>query len=313
MYHGTVYMPSPLWRDKHPADMLSIFTEELAATFGWKTLSGGHLDISDVEGSVLFVIKAPQAGHPRAVEGIGKLSKNIKLVSYFQDIHGMTQSVTREIMDRSDLIITAYRDVFYRKYPQYKHKTVYIPAFIAPAARYLELPLDRSIDKCLITGSTIKDFYPLRYKAATSRSRLFSVVKHPGYNGMVGKSENPGVFVGDKYAKLLNAHSACLTCVSINEYVVCKLFEIMAAGSLLVCNKCDEMDDLGFRDGFNYIRVDERSYLRTVKDIITHSKSYGAVAARGRELVAKGHTLDHAMASIMTELTQRGIVNWMSR
>ena len=304
-YSGTVYIPSCLWRDNHPADMLSFFAEALSDEFGWKLICSPQLNVKDIEGDILFTIKSPQHAFPDVLINIDSLPDSVYYVAYIQDIHGGEEFVNKRLkvaLDRSDLILITYRDVFYMSFPEYMHKTEYVPAFIAPTSRYLSLEIGEKKDKGLITGY-ISDFYPLR--RAASKSPLFDVIPHPGYHNINKKKD---IYVGDNYAELINSYLFSLTDITVQEYVVCKLFEIMASGTVLMSDWCSEMADLGFEDGVNYVKVDCHNFEAKARDLLNNKDLAYSIIKNGRAFVMSNFTLEKRISDIRGILENKGVV-----
>jgi hypothetical protein len=304
MFNGTVFLPLRVSRDRHPADHLSIFAEMIAEEYNYKIICADKLALSDVVGNVLFTIKAPQISYYDCLEDISALPKHIKYVSYIQDLDG---EENREYLQalmaaftRADVILYSYRDAFCGAYPEYVSKGIFFPAFVIPSERYLGITNEflGRIRKCLFTGEHFAGYYPLRSKIVTSnRSDLFEIIGHPGYGvDMTPKLGNHSVFIRDRYAKKLSDYTCAITTTfqggtkTTFNWVVCKYYEIMAAGCVLLANWCPEMDELGFVDGGNYIKIDSDNYLHKVEDVVHNPAKYTDIVACGREFTRQYHT-----------------------
>jgi len=303
-YRGTVYIPTMVSRDRHPADHLSIFAEMIAKEFNYKILCTDSLDIGQVEGDTLFTIKSPQVSYPKALKDISKLKQEIRFVSYLQDLNN---TVLKESLERADLILYSYKEAFGGSFSEYRHKSLYFPTFVIPSERYfsIENEFNKRIKKCLVTGVTDGQWYPLRHKASLGSQEIFEVIPHPGHNIPVSELINdPKVYVRDKYARKLSEYVCSLTSTlkgktkATTNWLVCKYFEIMASGTVLVANWCPEMDELGFVDMENYVKADTSNFETIVKDIIFNAHAYEDIAQAGREFTRTYHTIERRMETL---------------
>ena len=308
MHNGTVFLPAPISRDYHPSDWSSLFAETLAETFNWKLISGHKLNIDAVEGDILFTIKAPQCGFIDVLGDIGRVPKHIKVINYLQDIRGDAYYFKRmeQILKRSDLILYSYKQSFENGWPQYTKKGLYFPIFVSPSDRFFSLGSHVQLKKCLVIGATDPTWYPLRHKATTLSKDLVTVVPHPGYQTSVKTLQKDNRFVGaNRYAELMNQHICCVTSTLHNikekctyHWVVLKLFEIMAAGSVLVSNWCEEMAELGFKDGVNFVSANVDNLEEKVGDIVSHPLKYEQISKNGRALAKSHHTVANRIESL---------------
>jgi len=102
------------------------------------------------------------------------------------------------------------------------------------------------INKILLSGTKTKE-YP-------ARKKLNYIA---GYNNNVEVLKN-GIYLGHEYIKYLNKFLCCFTCCANKAlpYIIGKFFEIPSSGSLLLAYDefvKDELNNLGFIDGENYI------------------------------------------------------------
>jgi len=312
---GTIFLPAQVSRDRHPADLLSVFTEKLSEKFDWKIICSNKLSIDEIEGNILFLVKTPQKDYPEIVDrNFISINKNIKVISYFQDIHLSGnynvdlkyQNNMVNVLDRSDLILYSYKEAFRKKWPTYFQNAIWCPTFIAPSERYLNLPFNNfPKNKCLLIGASVKSHYPLRHAVSQSKSELFEIIRHPGYNI---NPNNDKMFIRDNYAKKLNEYLCCLSCTMTTQYVVTKFFEILGSGSILISDWIPEMSELGFRNGKNFIQVNINNFEEKVGDIIENPSKYKHIRNNGRELVKNFHTVEHRIGYLEKLLKER---NWI--
>jgi len=324
VYDGTVFLPARISKEQHPSDWSSLFAETLAKTFSWKIVCSNKLLPSDIEGEILFTIKAPQLGYPNVLTTIDKISKDIKIVNYLQDIRGDDQNYLRymhQMLERSDLILYSYKESFENGWPEYIKKGVYFPVFIIPSERFLSLEQDINAQekKCLVIGCTDRKWYPLRHKATMLSRDLFNVIPHPGYDisfNQLAERKNRKFVDAIEYAEMMNKHICCVTSTLNNEcsnrtnhWVVLKLFEIMAAGSILISDWCEEMNGLGFIDGINFIDADANNLEEKVGDIVGNPAKYEKISKEGRAFVKNNHTIERRIESLKKILRNIGYRN----
>ena len=118
--------------------------------------------------------------------------------------------------------------------------------------------------------------------------------KYPGY-------KNPRHDVcGKKYIKLLSSYLACFTCCSTMDtpYLISKFFEIPGSGSLLVAydeHVKDQLKELGFIDGCNYISVTQENFVKKLNYILDpqNRTKINTIRYNGYELIESRHLLSH--------------------
>jgi hypothetical protein len=107
------------------------------------------------------------------------------------------------------------------------------------------------------------------------------------------------------FQRTLSLSKSCVTDGGANNYPVRKFFEIPAAGALLVCPPAVGMESLGFKDGINYVAVRKaEDVLEVVKSVAADPGRYESIAASGRDLVFRRHSLQ-ARSDQLREAVQR--------
>ena len=150
----------------------------------------------------------------------------------------------------------------------------------------------------LLSGSTSALWYP--YRSAVEQmvlngDRRFVQHRHPGYEGRYDPAA-----VGRGYARILNRHVACITDGLIFNYSVAKMFELPAAGCLLLVN--DEISpvlgQLGFQPFIHYVPYTLSSLNATVDAVLdpANAASVDAIRAQGQALVWARHTVQERAA-----------------
>ncbi len=94
------------------------------------------------------------------------------------------------------------------------------------------------------------------------------------------------------FQRALSTSKCCFTDGGANNYPVRKFFEIPAAGAVLLAAPAVGMEALGFEDRVNYIAVSTADdAVAAVREITENPDRYDALAAAGRDLVLRRHSL----------------------
>lgn len=179
------------------------------------------------------------------------ISNDIRVLIYSNDLHYKPECQEKHIMRRNHIhnleniyICANYYYCYLNFYKIDPKRIIKYPAFVDDDF-YVEFnPIP--INKILLSGTKTKE-YPARKKLNTIS----------GYNTNVNVLKN-GIYLGLEYIKHLNKYLCCFTCCANKNlpYIIGKFFEIPSSGSLLLAYDefvKDELGNLGFVDGVNYI------------------------------------------------------------
>jgi hypothetical protein len=126
----------------------------------------------------------------------------------------------------------------------------------------------------------------------------FVILDHPGYENFQGSP-----VVGRGFAMQLNKYAACLTDGLHLNYTIAKIFEIPAAGCLLVVNS--EMKPflarLGFYDGLHFLAYDGARVLSELVDRVLdprNAKAILTIRRRAQQLVWRRHSVASRAAEL---------------
>ena len=86
---------------------------------------------------------------------------------------------------------------------------------------------------------------------------------------------------------------------SVFGYVVGKYIEIPASGSLLVANYTPDLDVLGFRDGVNYVKVNEENVEKKLRMIISNPEDFEDIRKNGREFVLDKFGIEKSFSKLV--------------
>lgn len=155
----------------------------------------------------------------------------------------------------------------------------------------MELNL-KPIKKILLSGTILKN--------QEDRNFLLSLAKsHTDYFDILpyeNKKRPEKLCYDKKYYEYLSKYICCIV-DSIDNYILPKIFEICASGSLLLCFNNFEIFDvyekLGFIDGTNYISCNSDNIIEKIEWILNPiNKDYvDLIRKTGYELVKKSHTI----------------------
>lgn len=183
-----------------------------------------------------------------------------------------------------DVILATYPDKLQAWFPEISSSKIkWMPH---SAASCFQPTFEPSSEKILLSGSKTWP-YPFRqFCQIKLPADVCDIVDHPGYPGYPGDVNNKSTHdkthmqnVGrEQYAHLLRQYPAMLVCGSIFHYLVAKVFEGMAAGCLVICDR-DSLNQrlsmLGFIEGQHYVGTDIFHVIDdtvNVKDMYLHDR-----------------------------------------
>ncbi len=268
-------------------------------------------DFTDTSYGVVIVLKSPNKGAFDLMSGVKSLPKSTKVILYLSDLHsndevkacGLSTQPSefyhkmKEMCERADLIICPYKSSFLYKYPEFEYKFKFFPHFVDDSYTFPEVSCARN-QQCLVSGALCTTVYPIRLKAYKHRLAVnspFVSLSHPGY--FKSLSGNKYV-VGQRYIAYLGKYMCALTTSSCFDYTVSKYFEIPAAGSLLIASHSRDLDELGFIDGVNYIKVDLDNVIDKTKEVLYNINLYNNIRKAGQELVLANYTKSIAYTNL---------------
>jgi len=191
-----------------------------------------------------------------------------KRIFFCDDVHYFTAHRREQRLRAftwANQILATYPDKLHEWYPEIeKSKVRWSPH---AAASYFQATFSPSSDRILLSGSRSWP-YPFRqFCHAQLPDSICQIVDHPGYPGYPGDKANklqadPAALSrlgAENYSVLLQRYPAMLTCGSIFGYLVAKIFEGMAAGCLVICEReslAKQLSALGFIEGEHFVGTD---------------------------------------------------------
>lgn len=228
----------------------------------------------------------------------GLVSLTIPFGIYVYDIHYQIEA-RKEAIARENVqyIFSHYRDKFHHWFPEYANMMRWLPQH-ANLNIFKDYGLKKDIDY-LLMGAVHERVYPLRYKIVETMKNDpgFVYHEHPGYRNF---DEHDDALVGIKYAQEINRAKVFFTCDSVYKYPIAKYFEVPACKTLLLASFSQELADLGFIPGTNFVSIDENDFQEKAAYYLDHEEERLEIAERGYELVRARHSTTRRAAELLT-------------
>lgn len=234
---------------------------------------------------------------PRGLEKV----KGIPKVIWINDFWHMSQEDwDRTVLDHGfRYVISPYCPPFLREndfrltYSENlrKHiKFIPIPRGIN-AELFRDYDEERTVDVTLL--GAMGDFYQLRnyfHQSLRSQSWLkYFTHPHPGYD-----FDTKGACVGEDYAQSLARSKVFVSCTGRYGLPFIKIFEVLASGALLMCDKPSGSEQLGLIDGETYVEVNKSNFMQKLKYYLSHPEELTRVSAAGQALFLAEYTVEHS-------------------
>ena len=197
------------------------------------------------------------------------------------------------------VILTKYIESYHEIY-----KDVGLPVYHWPHSIDPNTFKDYGCDKeyeVLSTGS-MNGVYPKRmmlnnlFRGHTYYTRI----NRPNNNTYTHPNPWP---IGIDYAKELNKARISIACTSKYHYTIAKIFEIPACNSVLLCDYTNEMKDLGFIPGHNFIEIEEEDgEIEYIEDILHNPKKLNKICENGYRLVHEKHTTQQRVKEFLKHM-----------
>jgi len=240
---------------------------------------------------IVINLGRPNNNHPHSMRGLVKLDKDIKLISYFWDLHFLNKKflpLMSNVLERSDKILCSYDENFRRLWSQYLYKYECMPHFVSPYESYTQLPYNnKPIMKALLTGTIIEWWYPLRCFIRDLNYHYIDILPRSGSSLYPAKTD----LIGDDYIRELNKYFCSIATSTRFKRVTIKHFEIAATGALLLADYVEGLKSIGFIENKHYVRIDKDNVKAVIKDVIENPERYEKIRREGREYVLKNHTI----------------------
>lgn len=177
-----------------------------------------------------------------------------KIGVYIDDLHTHHNKIKRSIV-LADILFLSYPYLINKFYEiNTKKQIFYLQHSPVKIGKF-----NNFTNQVICLSGSINNFYP-------ARQRLFSLKNK--YNIFVLEFNK---FTLDSYIDKLSEFLCCFACVTKENYIVRKIYEILASGSLLFLyygQTKDELEKLGFIDGIHYIGCDDNNFEDKIKWIL---------------------------------------------
>jgi hypothetical protein len=226
-------------------------------------------------------------------------SLNIPYGVYVEDVHSLKDFHSNVNYYNIKNIFSCYRDAFKRFYPKFADRMIWLPHHV-DTSLFKDLNIPKDIPM-LMMGAVSKTYYPLRYQILQSLSNNENFVyhPHPGYRNIKDKEEK---FVREKYVIEINRAKIFLTCDLIYKYPVLKYYEVLACNTLLLAPDSQELHDLGFRDGENFVAINKQNFLEKADYYIQNDMERERIAKNGYNFVREKHSTIKRTKELITEI-----------
>lgn len=293
--------------DKHCNHHIRKILDLLISKYKYTKLSINEL--TDNKGKILEYFQENYSIIPKnilAFEGtyqfidiIDELSRFTNISFIIDDIHHSykIRSYRVPIFHKSKYLFLTYAYNFNNYYIELKNKhngVIFLPHSSCHDIKFNENP----VNKILISGHLNKEIYPDRdYIVNLSKTNEYNdklVYFKPDYNGYHIKEHDRDKTYGYKYYNLLNNYICCVVDESVRNYILAKVFEILASGSLLlVFNKNTKhiYEYLGLYDGVHYLSTTIDDFENKIDFILNPSNKFiiDEIRMNGYKILNKKH------------------------
>lgn len=189
--------------------------------------------------------------------------------------------------NKIDIVFSATKEAFLKRYPFYQNKFRFLPFSINPSI-IKDWNLERDIDMMLM-GLLSTGSYPFR-KAVLNIFRThkgFVYYPHPGHT-----TKDKNAIINERFAKELNRAKIFFTCGSKYQYPVAKFLEAPGCKTLLLAQANSDVYELGFRDAENFVACTPENVYPKALYYLSHPDELKRIALNGYNLVHQRHTND---------------------
>ena len=261
----------------------------------------GHRDLrvaslsDDVD--IIFALISPKLINSDAF--LNSINKKVKLILYVIDLHSHKKGRRFEaLLERSDLILSMMDAKFRKGWPQFVNKFVFWPAFFSPDKRFTKFDFnEKPIMKCLFSG-LVKRAYPMRQailrEAKGKAKTMIYNLPHPGTYG----AKRKGAVTRDAFAKLLHSYFCGITSATSFGCVISKTVEIPAVGSLLLMNRVEDLDTMGFIPFKHYIPITQKNFKERISVCLGAPDKFKEIRLNGMALVRDRHGFNNRIEQL---------------
>lgn len=234
------------------------------------------------------------------ITGLGNI--DIPKGCFVIDIHYSPQERNKFFkQNKIDLIFSVTKSRFLQTFPQHKEKFRWFPFAINPTV-FKDWSMTKDINFLLMgqvfdrerksrnLTNTPRGKYPFREEVLVKMrdSKGFVFHSHPGH---YAKSTSKA-FLNERYSKELNRSKMFFTCGSKFNYPVLKYFEAPASRTLLMAKPVQDLLDLGFEDGVNFVACNEANFQEKAMYYLENEEERNRITDNGYNFIHSRHTND---------------------
>jgi len=206
--------------------------------------------------------------------------KNVR-INYFEE-------------NKIDIIFSVTKGHFLSVFPEYQKKFKWHPWSIDPTI-FKDWNMNKDINYLLmglVNNGLVrwppKGKYPFREAVLQQMKNEPGFIHHP-HPGLYIKEEEHA-FLNEKYAKELNKAKIFFTCGSKLHYPVLKFFEAPACKTLLLAEPNQDILELGFTDGSNFIACNINDFYEKAKYYLQNEEERKRITDNGYHFIHSQHT-----------------------
>ncbi|MEI3614747.1 glycosyltransferase family protein [Pseudogracilibacillus sp. SO30301A] len=308
---------------KHRPKMEMVKTlEKFADVYYWH--EDGHIDdiLKKIKITPDFIFHYDIAwlnGLAPKIEGLG--NTNIATGSFVIDLHWEPKTRIQYFEDNHiDIIFSVTKNPFLKVFPQYEEKLCWLPWSINPDIMK-DYELKKDIDALLMglvyldsnnrgkhrlpKKLPYKDRYAFRDAVFRKMKDRDDFVFHPHPGHRVKDTEK--LMVNERYAKELNRSKIFFTCGSRSEHggvAVLKFFEAPACNTLLLAETNQDIEDLGFVDGENFVACTIENVVNKADYYLANEQERKRISENGYQFVHHNHTNEMRAKQMIQEIKQ---------
>ncbi|KGA98394.1 glycosyl transferase family 1 [Alkalihalobacillus alcalophilus ATCC 27647 = CGMCC 1.3604] len=243
---------------------------------------------------------------------------NIPKGAYVIDLHWDPDKRIEYIRNnRIDLIFSPTKNPFLKVFPQFEEKLSWVPwAINQEVMKDWKQPKDIQSLLLGLVHTTSEEMqeknvavpkmippkgrYEFRDQVLKRMLGENGFVFHPHPGHRVTEEENN--FVKEAYAKELNRAKIFYTCGSRNEtggIAVLKFFEALACNTLLLAETNEDIEELGFIDGKNFVACTVDDFYEKTMYYLTNKAERQAITANGYQFAHQNHTIEHRAVEML--------------
>jgi glycosyltransferase involved in cell wall biosynthesis len=221
---------------------------------------------------------------------------NVTLIYRFDDLHPFID-IRDHCINNCDLLISPYKYLFPKwvnKYKNLLNKQCFYNPFSAVKEHYINIEFNNNpINKVFVSGY-LNNTYPFRnYMINLSKeNNNIETLDHPTY-----KIDNrTHDCIHEVYYKKLNNYICCFTDALCWEYVILKVYEITAVGSLLLIENTIEkqLNELGFYNEINCIMCNQSNVIEKMNWVLDNNnlEKVNDIRRNGMKLTREKHNTE---------------------